>query len=97
MIGRPAIGEIMMVVGDQVGVDAMLFHDLRKGVVKGLQRSPAAMQEMAATGMQIAACRHAGQAADIMIVKGDRPLLEPGEIRCMDRLRAIGFHGIAVE
>ena len=86
-----------MMVGYKMGVDAVLLHDLGEGIIKGFQRPPAAMQEMAAASVKVAARRHAGQAADIVIVKSHRPLLEPGEIRRVNRLRAIGLHGISVQ
>ena len=97
MIGGAAICEIMMMVGYKMGVDAVLLHNLGERIIKGFQRPPAAMQEMAAASVKVAARRHAGQAADIVIVKGHRPLLEPDEIRRVNRLRAIGLHGISVQ
>ena len=55
------------------------------------------MQKMAATGVNVAACRHTGKAADIVIVKGDSTLLEPREVWRMDRLSAVGLHCSPVE
>lgn len=79
--GRTAVLPIVGVVGDQVGVDAVLGQDLRRGIVKRLQRSPAAVHEVIGTGMQLPPCGDAGQAPDIKLVKSDHFVGKPLKIR----------------
>ena len=89
VIGRAAVLEVMHVIGDQMGVDPGFTHHLGKRVVERLERSPAAMHEVQASGMQIAARGHAGQAADEMRVEGDRAAGEAVEVGRSNALRAI--------
>ncbi len=81
MVGRAAIFEIMIMVGDEVAVDARLEEDFREGIVEGFERPPTPVQEAQAARLHVAAGRHAGQAADIVPVEGHRPLGQPVEIR----------------
>jgi len=69
VIGSAAFFEVVLMVGAEMGVNAVLFEDLRHGVVEGFQRSPAAMEEVVAAGVEFASGGHAGQAAGVGILK----------------------------
>jgi hypothetical protein len=92
-----AVAPVVVVVGDQVRVDPSLVQQGGERVVEGLQRAPPAVQEIEPTGVHVAPCWHAGQAAHIVAVKRDSALREPLEIRCLDRGATVGLQGKAVE
>ena len=71
VVGGAAVLPVVEVVGHEVAVDAGLVQQLGEGVVERLQRAPAAVQEGQAAGQHVAPGRHAGQAADIVVVEGD--------------------------
>lgn len=85
VVGGAAILEVVQVVGDQVGIDAVLAHQLGKRVVERLQRPPAAVHEVQPAGVQVTARRHARKAADPVVLESDAPLGETVEIRRGDR------------
>ena len=72
VIGGAALFEVVLMVGAEVGVDAVLLEHLRHGVVEGLERPPTAMEEVVAAGVEFAPGGHAGQAAGVGILELDR-------------------------
>ena len=70
VISRPAVFPIMLVVGDDMRVHAILVQQLWHRVVKRLQRTPTAMQKVVAPGVQLAAGGHTRHAADEGVVEG---------------------------
>ena len=97
VVGGAAVLEIVHVVGNEMRVDAGLAQQLGEGVVEGLERPPAPMHEAQPAGVEIAPCRHAGQAADEMPVEGHGPLGEPVEVGRTDGRPAIAAHGRAIQ
>ena len=87
----------MEVVGHEMAVDAGLVQQFRKGVVEGLQRAPAAVQEGKAAGQHVAPGRHAGQAADIVAVERHRAARQPVEVRRRDPRAAVGAEHVPVQ
>src|SRR3954454_6582257 len=77
VIGRAAIFPIMLVVADQVGIDAVLLQDFGHRVVEWLERSPAAVQEIVSPGMQFAPGRHARHTPRVTVVKRHRSFCKP--------------------
>ena len=69
VVGRAAVLEVMVVVGDEVRVNAAVLQQFRHRVVEGFQRPPAAVQEVVAPGVQFTARRHAGHAAHVAAVE----------------------------
>ena len=69
VVSRAAVAPVVEMVGDQVGINAMLMQHARQRMVEGLQRPPAAMQEIQSAGVHVAPRRHARQAADVVIVE----------------------------
>ncbi len=59
VVGRPAVLEIMVMIGGEMGVDAVLFQDLRHRVVERFERAPGAMEEIGSAGVDLAAGGHA--------------------------------------
>ena len=97
MISRAPVREIVMMVGDDMCRCPVLLEKFRKRVIEGLERSPAAVKEMRTTCMEVSPRRHARQAADIMVVKGNRAIGEALEVRGMDGRRSIRLHRISVQ
>ena len=52
--------EIVIVVGDEVGVHAIAPQDVGHRVVEGLHRTPSPVHEVQTTGLDVAPRRHAG-------------------------------------
>ena len=73
--------EVVVVVGDEVGIDAAFAQKIGKGVVERLERSPPAVQEIQATGLHVPPRGHAGETADIVVVKDQRACGERVEVR----------------
>ncbi len=90
VVGGPAVLPVVLVVGGQMGVDAVVLQQFGHRVVERLQRAPAAVQEVVAAGVQLPAGRHAGHAPGVAVVEGDRALGEPGEVRRVDPVSAVG-------
>lgn len=63
VIGRAAVFPIVVVIGDEVAVDARLVQDLGEGVVEGFERAPAAVQEGQPARHHVASRRHAFKGA----------------------------------
>ena len=78
-----ALFEIVVMVGDKVGIYAFVTQHGDKTIVERLKRSPMAMKEIQPTVVKISTRRHAGQAADKVIV-------EPSAMRIQSR--KIGQH-----
>ena len=97
VIGGTAILEIMIMVGDQMAVDAMAFQHFRQRMVERLHRPPASVQEADPARLQIAPRRHAGQAADIMVVEHERALRQALEVRRRHEIRTVAFEDSPVE
>jgi len=89
VVGGPAIFEIMVVVGDQVRVDTIESEEFRHRVVEGLQRAPAAVQEVHPAGMDFTPGRHARQARGITGVECDGMLLQSLEVGSVDLVSTI--------
>ena len=79
VIGPAAVREVVVVVGDQVGIDAGLGEQRRERVVERLERAPAPVQEVEPARVQVAARRHAGHAADIVPLEAHGALGQPGK------------------
>ena len=97
VIGGAAVGPVVLMVGDQVGVDARLLEQLGHGVVKGFEGSPAAVQEVVSTRVQLASGRHTWHGSAVGIVEGDGPLGEVGEVRRDDLGGPIGREEAPIE
>jgi hypothetical protein len=97
VIGGAAVLPVVVVVGDQVAVDAGLVEQLGTRVVERLERAPAAMQEGQPPGLHVPPGRHAGQAADVVAVEGHGALGEAAEIGRLEAGAAIGTERQAVE
>ena len=52
MVTDAAFLEVVIVVGDEMGIDAALAQEIGEGVVEG-QRPPPAVQEIQATGLHV--------------------------------------------
>jgi hypothetical protein len=92
--------EVVVVVGDQVGEDRPGRHPaqlLGQHVVEGLQRAPAALQEVVAAGHELAPRRHAGQGADPVVVEDDRALGQPGDVGRVDPVVAVGLEVVLAQ
>ncbi len=80
--------EIMVVIGAEVRVDSGLLENLRHRIVKRLERSPTAMQEVGTPGVQIPSRRHARHRTNIALVKRHRLLRQAFEIGRVDPIAA---------
>ena len=71
---------VVVVVRDQVGVDAVLFQYGESGVIERLVRPPGTVQEVVPAGVQLPARRHARHGADVVVVESDGALAEADEV-----------------
>gem|GEM_PF-6821899 len=92
-----AILKVMQMVRDQMRIDTSRTKRGKNRHIEWLKRAPASVQKRQTTGVNIAPCRHARQAAYIVIVKSDRSFGEPPKIRCVNTISAIGLNVIAVQ
>ena len=97
VVGSAAVLPVVLVVGDQVGVHAALLQQLRHGVVKGLQRPPAAVEEVIAAGVQLPPGGHAGHGAHIAAVKLNGMPGQPLKIGGQHPVTAIGGKQMPVQ
>ena len=97
VIGGAAVLPIVVVVAHQMGVHAGIAQQLGHGIVEGLQRAPAAVQEIVAPRVQLPPGGHAGQTARPAVVEGHRPPCQPGEIGRFRPVAAVGFQQVPVE
>ena len=84
VIGEAPVFPVVVVVGDEVAVDALLVEQLGERVVERFQRTPATMQEVEPPGLHVTARRHARQAAGIVGVERDATFGQSAEVRCLD-------------
>ncbi len=97
MVSSAAVLPVVLVVGYEVGVDAVLLQDLGHGIVVGLNGSPAPVEEIVPSGMQLPAGRHTGEGAGVAAVKTDRV---PGKTLKIGRdgpVAAVGGETVAVQ
>ena len=92
-----AILEVVQVVAHEMGVNARLPHRLREGVVEGLERSPAPVHEVEPSGVQIAPCGHAREAAHEVAVEGYGGARETVEVGCLHPGRAVTAQRVATQ
>ena len=97
VVRRAAVLEVVQMIADKMRVYAGKPHRLRKRIVERLERSPAPMHEIQSAGVQIAARRHAGKAADEMPVEGDGARREAIEIGRAHPRRAVAAQCIAAQ
>ena len=97
MVAEPAVLEVVVVVGDEMRVDARIAKELGDGVIEGLERPPATMQEVEPAGLDVAARRHAGQAPHEVPVEHHRATGEPLEVRRDASARGIAGERVPVE
>jgi len=81
VIVLPAHLEIVIVIRHQVGKDAVLGKGLGKAAIKGLDASPAALEEVQPAGEDIAPGGHAGGRADDVPIKAHAALGKALEMR----------------
>ncbi|MNI60093.1 hypothetical protein D3C73_1152850 [compost metagenome] len=74
MIGPSPILPVMLMVGNEMRIDAGLAELLDRRIVERLQRSPAPVQEIIPPGMQFPPGRHAGHAPDVAVAEYDGAL-----------------------
>ena len=80
VIGGTAVLPVVIVVGDEVGVDPVLLQDREGGVVERLERAPGAVQEVVPAGVQLAPGGHARHGTDVVVVERDRAFAETHEV-----------------
>ena len=80
MVGRAAVLPIVVVVADQPGIDAVVLQDLGHGIVEGLDRTPAPVQERVTSRMDISSGRHAGEAGRVEPIELCRSLRKTSEM-----------------
>ena len=97
MVVDATVLEVVKMVGDQMGVDSIFLEDFGHRIVERLQRSPTAVEEIVATGVQLAPSRDARHAAHITIVKSCSLFGQPREVDCLDRLAAVGRQHVTIE
>jgi hypothetical protein len=61
----------MVVIGDQMRMNANVAQFVKHGLIKRFHRSPASVHEIEPAGLDIAACRHARQAANVVLLECD--------------------------
>ena len=88
-VGRAAVLHIVVVVGHDPGVDAVLLEQFGHRVVKRLDGAPAAVQEVGAAGVQLAAGRHTGHTAHIAVVEDRRVRGQTLEVWQVELLTAV--------
>ena len=81
VIRRAAVLPVMRVIADQMRIHAVALENFGHGIVVGLDRAPAVVQEIVAAGMQLAARGHARKAARVAGFKLRRALREAGKVR----------------
>lgn len=97
VVGRPAVLPVVLVVADEVGVDAVPLENLGHGVVERLQRTPAPVEEVVAPGVEFAAGRHAGHGARVAGVVGDRAFRQAAEVGGVGPVGAVRRQQVPVE
>ena len=88
-VGRAAVLHIVVVVGHDPGIDAVLLEQFGHRVVKWLNGAPAAVQEVGAAGVQLPAGRHTGHTAHIAVVKDGRVRGQPLEVGQVELFAAV--------
>ncbi len=81
VIPESAILEVVVMVGDEVGIDSRVTHLSRERNVKGLQRPPAPVKEIEAARVHLSAGRDAGQASGIVVVEAAAARRQTVEVR----------------
>ena len=76
---------------------ARLAQQLGEGVVEGLERPPAPVQEGEPAGHHVAPRRHAGHRADVVAGRRSGPRRQPVEVRRRHLLAAVGREHVPVE
>ena len=91
--------EVMVVVGDHVGVDVLLPPQFRlQAVIPRLDRGPGCFQEVAPAGIHLPSGRHAGHGAAVVIVEDESSLGEPVDVGCPNpRVIVVAVEVVAVE
>src|SRR4029077_4197321 len=97
VIGRSAILPIVEVIRHEMAVDPVLEKEFGEGVVEGLERPPAAVQESEAPGQHVAPGGHAGEAPDVVALECGGARCEPVEVRRRDARTAVGTEDVPVE
>ena len=97
MVAGAAVFPVVAVVAGKVGMDPGKLQHLRHGVVEGLQRGPAPVEEIVPPGMGLPPGRHAGQTARVGVFKGNGMFRQTPEIRGVDPAAAIGRQEPAVQ
>ena len=97
VVGGPAVLPVVIVVGHEVRIHAAAVQHLGERIVERLQWTPRSVQERQASGVHVATCRHARQAADVMRVERHRARREPLEVRRPHRTTAVRRQRRAVE
>ena len=97
VVGGAALLPVVVVIADEVGVDAVVLEDFGHGVVEGFERAPTAVQEVVAPGVQFAAAGHARHAAHVAVGEGDGAFRQPLEVGRVDPIAAVGREHAAIE
>ena len=97
MVGGAAVFAVVLVVGGEMGIDAVDLEDFGHGVVEWFERAPASVQKVVAAGVELATGRHARHAGDVGVVVGDRAPCEAFEVGRMNPVAAIGRQHASIE
>jgi hypothetical protein len=98
VVCRASVLPVVGVVADEVRMDARLPEQLGHRVIEGLQRPPAAVEEVVSARMHLAAGRHAWHRAGVEVLEEYRPLGQPPEIRSVDEgVRRVRLQHVPVE
>jgi len=81
--------KIVLMIGGDVGENAPFAKLHRKDVIERLNRAPAAIQKIMASGHKLAPRRHAGKRTDPMIVENKPGAREAVEIRRLNPLISV--------
>ena len=97
MIGAASILPIMIVVADQMAVNAVFLQDFRHGIIVGLHGAPASVQEIVTSCVDFPPCGHTGKASHIAFVKRDAAVRKAFEIRGLCPVTAVWGKHVTVQ
>ncbi len=94
---RAAVLKVVVVIGDQVRIDAVAAKHVRERMVERLKRPPAAMEKIQAPRLDVASSRHAGQTAHEVPIEHNRARSESVEVRRSRRSRLVAGQRMPVQ
>ena len=97
MIISAAFLPVMVVVRAKVRIDAVLLQNFGDGIVKRLQRPPAAVQKGRAGCVHVPSRGHARHGTDVGILEGDTALGEALKVRGNRALATVGWEKVTIE